>query len=166
MPVLYSSYTELSCPSGIVRCNVKELVELVDWCQSWYAETNGSLDKNRAISMGNTICCTLWLFVYVCMYAYMCVCVCACVRACVCVCMYVRMYVYPMNENGHLKSFTQINYSNRAVNNYCCCRYYTQTAPSLLHMCVCIHVCVCDNSYMCLHYRWHITQRQANIDHH
>ena len=90
---LYSSYTELSCPSGIVRCNVKELVQLVDWCQSWYVETNTSLDKDRTISMGNTICCILQL--YVCMYSmYVCVCVCVCVCIIMYVCMYVCMCKY------------------------------------------------------------------------
>ena len=94
MTLLYSSYTELSCPSGIVRCNVKELVELVDWCQSWYVETNGSLDKDRAISMGNTICGCLCMYIYMYVCVCMCVCVCVhvCVRAHVCVCMlYVCM---------------------------------------------------------------------------
>ena len=70
--LLYSSYTELSCPSGIVRCNVKELVQLVDWSQSWYAEGN-SHNKDRP-QMGNPL---------------LVLCVHACVRVCVCVCVCV-----------------------------------------------------------------------------
>lgn len=55
MLLLYSCYTEMSCPSGVMRCNVKELVQLVDWCQSWYAESN-NCNKDRPL-MGNMYMC-------------------------------------------------------------------------------------------------------------
>ena len=66
--LLCSSYTELSCPSGVMRCNVKEFVQLVDWCQSWYAETSSS-NKDHSIVMGI-------IYMYICIMHFVCMYVC------------------------------------------------------------------------------------------
>ena len=68
--MLYSSYTELSCPSGIMRCNVKELVQLVDWGLSWYATDSNNCNKDRPLLSNVLYCISLCDCLSVCLSVY------------------------------------------------------------------------------------------------